>query len=363
MMGQLSGAQTALFYEFDLEEVVPEDHLLRRMDKLFDFEAVRKHLAPYYSRTGRPSIDPELMLRMLLVGYCYGIRSERRLCEEVRVNLAYRWFCRMSIEDKVPDHSTFSRTRHGRFRESDALRFVFERVVERCIDERLVSGEGFAVDASVIRADASAQQAIVRDDDEQWPIPGRSSRAVDEYIEALDEGMTPWKRVSTTDPQARWTAAAAGPAFFAYSTNYLVDTQAGVIVDVEASVSNRSDEAESTKLMIDRVERRFSLKPKRLIGDTAYGTAKMLNWLVEEQSIEPHVPVWEKSERNDGTFSRSDFIYDAHTDSYTCPSGNVLKARQRNFTRPSLCEKSAANFKTCSVAKSDTVYGGVDPLT
>jgi hypothetical protein len=117
--------------------------------------------------------------------------------------------------------------------------------------------------------------------------------------------VTPSKRVSPTDPQARWTAAPGGPAFYAYSTNYLVETDAGIIVDVEATPAHRTLEVQSTKTMIERVEERLALKTRKLIGDTAYGTAEILGWMVEEKGIEPHVPVWEKAERKDGTFSRS----------------------------------------------------------
>jgi len=126
MMGSNDKPQSELFYAFNLEEIVPQDHLLRSIDRYLDFTDLRQHLTPYYSHTGRPSVDPELMIRMLLIGYCLGIRSERQLCEEINLNLAYRWFCRLSITDKVPDHSTFSKNRHGRFRESEAFRFVFE---------------------------------------------------------------------------------------------------------------------------------------------------------------------------------------------------------------------------------------------
>ena len=131
MMGQRTGGQRKLFYSFNLDDHVPTDHLLRGIDRVLDLGELRGHLAPFYSHTGRPSIDPELMMRMLIVGYGFGIRSERRLCEEVHLNLAYRWFCRLGLEDAVPDHSTFSKNRHGRFRESDAFRHVFESVVER----------------------------------------------------------------------------------------------------------------------------------------------------------------------------------------------------------------------------------------
>jgi transposase len=160
MMGQQAGARDQLFYSFNLEAHVPADHLLRSIDRFLDLSELRRHLASFYSHTGRPSIDPELMMRMLLIGYCFGIRSERRLCDEVHLNLAYRWFCRLGLEDKVPDHSTFSKNRHGRFRESEAFRHVFEAVLQRCMAEGLVGGEGFAIDASVVKADASRARRV-----------------------------------------------------------------------------------------------------------------------------------------------------------------------------------------------------------
>jgi transposase len=324
MMGRHDDRQGELLYNFKLDKFVPADHLLRHIDGLLNFDSIRSHLGPYYSHTGRPSIDPELMLRMLLVGYLYGIRSERRLCEEVQLNLAYRWFCRLSIEDKIPDHSTFSKTRHGRFRESDALRFVFEQVVERCSEERLVGGAGFAIDASVIKADANRQRALDKGEDDDWPTPKLSTRPVREYLSSLDESREPSKRISLTDPSARWTAAPGGPAFFAYSTNYLIDVEAGVIVDVEATPCYCSDEVEATKTMVERVEDRYGLKPERLIGDTAYGTAEMLSWMVDEKGIEPHVPVWDKSDGKADLFGRTDFVWDSVADRYLCPGGKEL---------------------------------------
>lgn len=346
MMGSNDKPQDELFYAFNLDDVVPQDHLLRSIDHFLDFSELREHLAPYYSHTGRPSVDPELMIRMLLIGYCLGIRSERQLCEEVNLNLAYRWFCKLSIADKVPDHSTFSKNRHGRFREAEAFRFVFEDVLKRCIEAGLIGGEGFAVDASVVKADASRQRH--HDDDDNW---GGGSRAITEYLDSLhEEGssiVTPAKRVSQTDPLARWTAAPGGPAYYAYSTNYLVDTHAGIIVDVEATPAHRTLEVQSTKTMIDRVADRFNLVTNQLIGDTAYGTAEFLAWLVDDKGIEPHVPVWEKGERSDGTFSRSDFIFNEVSDSYTCPHGNTLKRYRRNFKQPrrGITKANAINYR------------------
>ena len=149
MMGRREDGQGQFFYSFNLDKVVPADHLARQIDGLLDLGWVHRELAPYYSHTGRPSIDPVLMIRMLLVGYVFAIRSERRICAEIQVNLAYRWFCKLGIEDKIPDHSVFCRARHERFRESDALRRVFEGVVARCIAAGLVGGEAFSIDASL----------------------------------------------------------------------------------------------------------------------------------------------------------------------------------------------------------------------
>src|SRR6201997_133971 len=238
MMGKRQVEQGALFYEFSLDRHVPQDHLLRAVDRFVDLGGVRAHLAPFYSPIGRPSVDPELMIRMLLVGYCFGIRSERRLVEEFHLTLAYRWFCRLGLDGDVPDHSTFSKNRHGRFRECDLLRELFETVVRRCMDEGLVGGEGFAVDASLIKADASRQKGV---EGSTGLAPEMTSRAIDEYLAVLDDAafgaaseVTP-KFISPADPAARWTGAHGGQAFFAYSDNYLIDLDNGIIVDVEAT--------------------------------------------------------------------------------------------------------------------------------
>src|ERR1700752_180335 len=176
MMGHQKVEQAALFDEFSLERHVPTNHLLRSIDRFVELGELRRELSAFYSTIGRPSIAPELMIRMLLVGYCFGIRSERRLCEEVHLNLAYRWFCRLGLDGDVPDHSTFSKNRHGRFRESDAFRHVFETVMSRCIEEGLVGGEGFAVDASLISADANKQRSVPGSEAVDWPALAATHR-------------------------------------------------------------------------------------------------------------------------------------------------------------------------------------------
>ena len=329
MLGEQVGQQDRLFYEFDLEDRVPSDHLLRRLDAVLDLSWLRAELAPFYSHTGRPSVDPELMIRMLLVGYCYSIRSERRLCQEVELNLAYRWFCRLGLEDAVPDHSTFSVNRHGRFRDSDVLRSVFENVVRRCMEAGLVRGEGFAVDASVIEADASRFQRI-EGSEVEWSEGQLSCRPVREYLAALDGDHAPTnpqrkpKALSPTDPSAAWTARGRNKVMFGYSLNYLIDMENAVVVDVEATPTRIPKEVEATETMITRTQERLGLKPDHIAGDVAYGTGKLLGWLVG-RGIEPHVPVWDKGKRDDGSLSREDFAFDQDGDVYVCPKGATLK--------------------------------------
>ena len=330
MMGRRGGDQASLFYQFHLDERVPKDHLLRRIDGFVMTALADMHerLKPYYSEIGRPSVDPELMIRMLIIGYCYGLRSERRLTQEVELHLAYRWFCRLDLDDKAPHHSTFSENRLHRFRESDVFRHIFERVVMACMAAGLVKGEGFAVDASVMEANASRYHGKAPDEI-AWVEPERQTRAVKEYLAALpadaeaNPERKPPKVISPSDPCSAWTAKANKRVQFGYGLNYLIDIENTVIVDVEATPARTYDEVAATKTMIERTEKRLGLKPKRLAADTAYGTGKFLGWLIGA-GITPHIPVWDKSTREDGTLSRSDFRWDKRRGVYICPNNKVL---------------------------------------
>ena len=251
MMGR-QDEPAQLLYKFSLDRHVPADHLLRQIDAVLDLSTIRRTLAPYYAAGGRPSIDPELMIRMLLVGYAFAIRSERRLCEEVHLHLAYRWFCRLGLEGDVPDHSTFSKNQHGRFRESDLFRQLFEQVVRMCLQAGLIGGEGFAIDASVIEADASLRRKA-EGKLTAWPYDEEVSRPVRECLNALDQAvaaeaaptsdddMPPGNPpsvpqvTSLTDPAAAWTCKGRTKLCFAYGTNYLIDNKLAIIVDVEAT--------------------------------------------------------------------------------------------------------------------------------
>jgi len=295
MMGERQTDHPALFYEFSLERHVPGDHLLRSIDRFVDLGDIREQLRPFYSDTGRPSVDPELMIRMLIVGYCMGIRSE-----------------------------------------SDLLRKLFESTVARCIAKGLVGGQGFAVDASMIKADANRQNSTPGD---RWEPPDDPGHAVREYLAVLDEaafgGATQFapKFIATADPASRWTGANGGLAFFAYSDNYLIDLDHAVIVDVEATTSVRQAEVTAARRMIERTQARFGLWPERLAADAGYGDAANLAWLVEEKGIKPHIPVFDKSARRDGTFERADFVYDHADDSYICPGGKRLRQSTEGVSR------------------------------
>lgn len=335
MMGRVSQDQGQLFYSFNLEAAVPADHPVRGIARVLDLSWVRAELAPYYSHTGRPSIDPVLLIRMLILGYVFAIRSERALCREVQVNLAYRWFCGLGIEDKIPDHSAFTRARNERFRDSVIFRRVFERIVAACMAAGLVGGEGFAVDASLIAADANKCRSTPGDKWNRNIDPETAKRAVADYLASLDDPawggateVTP-KFIAPSDPAAQWTGALRNAAFFAYADNYLIDVTYGIILDVEASRAIRQSEVSASRTMIERTETCFGIRPDWLVADTAYGSADNLGWLVDEKGIAPHIPVIDKSKRTDGTFSREDFVYDTERDLYTCPAGKTLKTTGR----------------------------------
>src|SRR6202049_4196402 len=352
MMGRKHQEQASLFYVFRLDDMIPKGHLLRRINVFVTsvLGDLHEQLGPFYSDIGRPSIDPELLIRMLIIGYCFGIRSERKLCEEVRLHLAYRWFCRLDLNDAVPHHSTFSENRLNRFRESDILRHIFERVVIAAMEMGLVKGEGFAVDASVMEANASRYHGKAPDELD-WTEKQRQKRAVAEYLAALEaeaaiEGdalnesggseskrqrryeRQPPKVISPSDPQSAWTAKANKRVQFGYGLNYLIDIENAVIVDVEATPARTYDEVAATQTMIMRTEERLGLERDRLAADTAYGTGKFLGWLIGK-GITPHIPVWDMSAREDGTFSRADFTFDKERNVYICPEGKLLTSTGR----------------------------------
>jgi transposase len=283
MMGQQRRTES-LFYYFRLEEQIPSDHVLRMIDGHVDFSFVREQLKEFYSSTGRPSIDPEVLLRLLLVGYLYGITSERRLMDEVRMHLAYRWFTRLGFDQEIPDHSTFSKNRHGRFRQSGVFRKVFEEIVRRCLEAGLVEGRNLAVDGTLVGANASQQSRVSR---ERLVEVAKLSRTVQEYLTELErqnpvtdseESRKLQEKVSTTDPDATW-AVKSGPAMLGYYDNYLIDTTSRVILSVHATPALFSHEALAARRMLEHVGQ-FGIHPQNLAADKAYGSVSLGSWRV-----------------------------------------------------------------------------------
>jgi transposase len=314
MMGQQTRTES-LFYYFRLEDQIPKDHLLRVIDEQIDLSFVRERVKGLYSATGRPSIDPEVLLRLLLVGYLYGITSERRLLEEVRMHLAYRWFTRLDFEQEIPDHSTFSKNRHGRFRESGVFREVFEEIVRRCLQAGLVEGKNLAVDGTMIEANASPQSRVPR---EKLKDVVRASRTVREYLSELEKAnpVSDAKMASTTDPDAVW-AKKVGLAKMAYFDNYLIDTRSRVILGVEATPALFHQETVAARKMVEQVQK-FGLKPESLGADKAYGSGEFLAWLLD-RGVQPHIPVIDRRHQTNGRFTRDQFRYDPARNVYHCP--------------------------------------------
>src|SRR5215469_17044635 len=329
MMGEQQRTES-LFYYFRLEDQIPNDHLLRLLDQHVDFSFVRERLRKFYSSTGRPSIDPEVLLRLLLIGYLYGITSERRLLEEVRMHLAYRWFSRLGFEQEIPDHSTFSKNRHGRFRQSDVFRKVFEEIVHRCLEAGLVEGRNLAVDGTLVGANASNQSRVPR---ERLVEVAQVSRTVREYLAELEqqnpvadqeERAVPQPMASTTDPDAAW-AVKSGPATLGYFDNYLVDTASRVILSVEATPARFRQETLAARRMLEQVAR-LGIRPQNLAADKAYGSGEFLAWLLE-RNIQPCIPVIDRRHQTKGHFTREHFRYEPAENVYYCPEGKPLRYR------------------------------------
>jgi transposase len=321
MMGQQARGES-LFYYFRLEDQIPKDHLLRIIDEQIDLSFVRERVKDLYSVTGRPSIDPEVLLRLLLVGYLYGITSERRLLEEVRMHLAYRWFTRLDFEQEIPDHSTFSKNRHGRFRQSGMFREVFEEIVRRCVQAGLVEGKHLAVDGTMVEANASPQSRVRPKEIVQI------SRSPQEYLSELEETnpVSDAKMVSRTDPDAVW-AKKVGPAKMAYFDNYLIDTRSRVILGVEATPALFRQETVAARKMVNQIHK-LGLRPETLAADKAYGSGEFLAWLLD-RGVQPHIPVIDRRHQTGGLFTRDQFRYEPAENVYYCPEGKALAYRGR----------------------------------
>ncbi len=347
MMGQQNRSES-LFYYFRIEDHIPADHLLRLVDRHIDFAFVREALKASYSHTGRPSVDPEVLLRILLLGYLYGITSERRLVEDVAMNLAYRWFTGLGFDQEVPNHSTFSKNRHGRFQESPLFLELFERIVQQCMNVGLLKGVDFAVDSTQIRADASPDRTITR---EQLPETVKFNRTVRDYVDQVErenvvakapepsdplsseaEGKlelrrtyrnSPPMKISTTDPEAALSSK-RGLSEFAYYDNYLIDNRSCIITGVIATPARLSQEIVAARQMLDRAKKRFGLEPASVTADKSYGTGEFLSWLWNRQ-MTPYIPVLDRKQQTKGFYTQHDFTRVADENAYRCPAGHLLR--------------------------------------
>jgi transposase len=326
MMGHQSRSES-LFYYFRLEDQVPENHLLRLIDRHVNFDFIRAKLKDSYSDTGRPSIDPELLLRMLLVGYLYGVTSERKLVEELRMHLAWRWFTGLGFDQEIPHHSTFSKNRHGRFQESKLFQELFEEIVARCVEAGLVRGEHMSVDGSFIQANADHHSRIPR---EQLAEVAKVNQTVREYLAELEQEnpieppVPQQEQVSTTDPDSTY-ATKGGPARLGYYDNYLVDNASCIIVGVQATPARLSQESVAARDMIERYGERYGYLPQTLTADTTYGNGELLQWL-DDRGIAPYIRVKENGNgQGDDLYGIDKFTYLPQENCYICPEGKPLK--------------------------------------
>jgi transposase len=327
MMGQHDRSES-LFYYFRIEDQVPENHLLRLIDRYVSFDFVREKLRASYSETGRPSVAPEVLLRILLLGYLYGITSERKLLEELRMHLAWRWFTGLGFDQEIPYHSTFSKNRHGRFQESNLFQELFERIVEQCMAAGLVEGEQMSVDGSFIMANASHHSRIPR---EQFREAAKVNYGARKYLEELEqengdgEPIHQQDKVSTTDPDSTYLTKGNRAAELGYFDNYLIDNESCVIVGVQATAARLSQESAAARDMIDRYCERYGRRPKGVAADTTYGNGEMLQWL-DERGIAGYIRVKEnpKGQPTD-LYGIDQFTYVPQENCYICPEGKVLK--------------------------------------
>jgi transposase len=332
MMGQHDRSE-ALFYYFRLEDQVPESHLLRQIEKHISLAFVREKLKESYSETGRPSIDPELLLRILLIGYLYGITSERKLVEELRMHLAWRWFTGLGFDQEIPHHSTFSKNRHGRFQESKVFEQLFEEIVARCLEAGLVQGDNLSVDGSFIEANASKQSRIPR---EQLAEAAQVNQTVRQYLIELEqqnpteEPVHEQDQVSTTDPDSTYATKGGTPARLGYYDNYLVDNHSCVIVGVQGTAARMSQETVAAKDMLARFARWQGREPVSVAADTTYGNGEFLQWLME-RSITPYMRTRDSVHRKNSPFYGPErFTYLPESNSYRCPAGKPLNYGGRN---------------------------------
>ncbi len=326
MMGHHARSES-LFYYFRLEDQVPENHLLRLIDKHISFDFVQERLKESYSDTGRPSIDPELLLRILLIGYLYGVTSEGKLVEELRMHLAWRWFTGLSFDQEIPHHSTFSKNRHGRFQESKLFEQLFEQIVQQCVEVGLVRGDNLSVDGSFVEANAAKQSRIPR---EQLMEAAEVHYTLRQYLKEVEqqnpveEPVNTQELVSTTDPDSTYATKGSTPARLGYYDNYLVDNHSCVIVGVQATAARMSQETVAAQDMLTRFTQWQGREPESVAADTTYGNGEFLQWLLD-RGITPYMRTRDSARRkNNPGYGPERFTYQPESNRYRCPAGEQL---------------------------------------
>jgi transposase len=337
MMGQHARSES-LFYYFKLDDYIPANHLLRLVDQHISFAFVRERLKDSYSDTGRPSIDPELLLRILLIGYLYGITSERKLVEELGMHLAWRWFTGLGFDQEIPHHSTFSKNRHGRFQESKLFEELFVEIVKQCVEVGLVRGDHLSVDGSFVEANAAKESRIPR---EQLEEAAQVNRRVRQYLVELEEQnpveepVHEQEQVSTTDPDSTYATKGGTPARLGYYDNYLVDNASCVIVGVQATAARMSQETVAAQAMLNRFAQWQGREPESVAADTTYGNGEFLQWLAD-RSITPYMRTRDSIHRKRSPFYGPErFTYEPENNRYICPAGQPLNyggQSQRNHS-------------------------------
>src|SRR5579859_2670182 len=326
MMGHQARGES-LFYYFRLEDQVPENHLLRLIDRHVNFEFIRAKLKDRYSDAGRPSIDPELLLRMLLVGYLYGVTSERKLVEELRMHLAWRWFTGLGFDQEIPHHSTFSKNRHGRFQQSKLFEQLFEQIVRQCVKVGLVEGKHLSVDGSFVEANAAKESRIPR---EQFAEAAQVHQTVRQYLKEVEEQnpveepVHEQDQVSTTDPDSTYATKGGTPARLGYYNNYLVDNHSCVIVGIQGTAARMSQETVAAQDMITRFAHWQGREAESVTADTTYGNGEFLQWLAD-RNITPYMRTRDSVHRKNSPFYGPErFTYQPESNSYLCPAGQQL---------------------------------------
>ena len=373
MIGEKS-KEESLFYYLRPEELIPKDHILRLIDKHVDFSFIRSKVKHLYSHTGRPSVDPEVMMRMLLVGYLFGITSERRLCDEVQMHLGYRWFVGLSLQDQVPDHSTFSKNRHGRFQQSGLYQEMFDEIVRRCIEKGLVSGKHLTVDSTLVKANASFRtmepivvslrpQEYIAKVERENPVEGESKQNnSDEPWEPTEDFPHQGKKISNNthrskvDPDSRLARKSMyAKPYLSYGVSYLMDNKSRVILGANSHLPNRYADQQAALKLIRTMKWVYKLKPKTLGADKGYATGEFVHRILQ-QTVLPHIPIMDtRAEHDKGIYPIERFHYDAQQNRFICPQGKVLKySKLQPHSKQHVYRASSKDCKKCPVKQQCT---------